>query len=282
MTAPTAKVVLRNSTLRWSTPRTLNDPFDVQFDLRVEVDRAVVRELALQKLWDDHYGPDPGPAGNPFGVLVRAMRGRFPRWTREEFEAQFRDPMEQGLDRGIAAIPGLQAETREHMRDSKILCLTTAPENLLMWTHYAGQHTGAVLRFRDVPGLDSPWREARPVNYVAEMPLLADNELLSDIMSGRGTFDMASVIDRLVYTKSEPFAYEQEWRIYSGSGRNAGADYEDLGFHPDELDAVVLGARMDLGDREEVIALVREIYPHAAILQAELAAGRFGVDLQPL
>jgi hypothetical protein len=40
MTAATAKKVLEKSTLRWALPTQFNDPFDVQFDLRVEYDRG--------------------------------------------------------------------------------------------------------------------------------------------------------------------------------------------------------------------------------------------------
>lgn len=281
MTAATAKAVLEGTKLRWSTPRTFNDPFDVQFDMQFKVDREKVRNLALQKVWNDQYEDNPPPPGNAFGRLIRFTRGRFPKWDREQFDAEFSEALDQGLDQGLASLPQLQADTRAQMRDSKILCLTVAPKNLLMWTHYAGQHTGAVLRFRDVPGLDSPWSEARAVNYVAEMPLLADDDLLSDIMAGRASFDMKLVIDRLVYTKYEAFIYEQEWRIYSGSGRNPEADFEDLGFDPLELDAIILGARMSQNDREEITALARRFYPHVEIQRADLADSRFEVNILP-
>ena len=213
MTAPTARIVLKNRKLRWSTPRTFNDPFDVQFDLRIDVDRAEVRKRALQKRWDDLYGPEPGPAGNLVGVLMRARRGRMPAWNLEQLEANMGSQLDKSLDGSDATLPRFQAEARQHLRNSKILCLTTAPENVLMWTHYAGQHTGVVLGFRDVPGLDSPWSEARPVNYVDQIPVLIDNEEFSNILAGRAKFDSSKVIERLVYTKSNAFADEQEQRI---------------------------------------------------------------------
>src|SRR4051794_34870497 len=42
MSPATAHAVLGNQTLRWSTPGTLNDPYDMQFDLKYEVDRGLV------------------------------------------------------------------------------------------------------------------------------------------------------------------------------------------------------------------------------------------------
>jgi hypothetical protein len=150
-----------------------------------------------------------------------------------------------------------------------------------MWTHYAGQHTGVVLGFRNVPGLDSPWTEARPVNYVDEMPVLTDNEELSDVLAGRATFDAAKVIERLVYTKSNAFAYEQELRIYSGDGRNVEADFEDLGFHQDELESVTFGPRIAPEDEAAIRGLVVADYREVAIRRAVLEPGQFAVAIVP-
>ena len=56
MTADVAQLVLQNNTLRWALPKLFNDPFDVQFDLRVEYDRGRVIDRALQNLVDLYMG----------------------------------------------------------------------------------------------------------------------------------------------------------------------------------------------------------------------------------
>jgi hypothetical protein len=56
MTADVAKLVLQNNTLRWALPKLFNDPFNVQFDLRVEYDRGRVIDRALQNLVDLYMG----------------------------------------------------------------------------------------------------------------------------------------------------------------------------------------------------------------------------------
>lgn len=281
MTAATGQIVLANRKLRWSTPRTFNDPFDVQFDLRIDVDRAQVRRLALTKIWDDLYGPEPTPPANLSGVLIRAMRGRVPDWNLDQLEAQIGGVLDESLDGGDAMLPRFRAEAREHLRNSKILCLTTDPQSVLMWTHYAGQHTGVVLGFRNVPGLDSPWTEARPVNYVGQMPTLTDNEEMSDVLAGRANFNAGRVIERLVYTKSIGFAYEQEQRLYSGDGRDHQADFEDLGFHQDELESVTFGPRIVPEDEAAIRGLVAAGYGEVAIRRAVLEPGQFAMKIVP-
>jgi hypothetical protein len=57
----------------WSMPRTLNDPDDMQFGLRYEVDRDVVQRLALDNLWGAYHGA-PVAVGNVLGVWVQEQQ----------------------------------------------------------------------------------------------------------------------------------------------------------------------------------------------------------------
>jgi hypothetical protein len=85
MGAETAHIVLTNQTLRWSTPGTLNDPYDMQFDLRYDIDRNIVRRMALEKLWEAYRGA-PVMVGNVLGVLMQVIRAKVPDMSREQFE----------------------------------------------------------------------------------------------------------------------------------------------------------------------------------------------------
>ncbi|MGF9763829.1 DUF2971 domain-containing protein [Microvirga sp. 0TCS3.31] len=240
----------------------------MQFDLRVEIDREAVKARALQKLWEGHYGDQVAPAGNRLGEVINALRGIFPRITREEFDHEFGEAIEATLVQMERSLPGLQEVTRSALGNGKILCLSEAPDNTLMWAHYADQHQGIVLRFRSAPDVDSPWPMARPVNYVTGMPLLIDTDFLADFLSGRAMLRPRPIMDRIVYTKSADWAYEREWRIFSGAGRNPNAAYEDVRFHPLELDAVILGCRLADEERVAFIESTRRLYPHAEILHA--------------
>jgi hypothetical protein len=276
------RTILENRTLRWSTPGTLNDPYDAQFDLHIEVDREEVRRKALQKLWDAHYGPEPAPVGNALGVLIRLFRGRFPRLTREEFNREFGEAIDQGLARMEQALPTFQREIRAEISRSKILCLTEAPGSIPMWSYYAEQHQGLLLKFRSIAELDSPWVTARPIRYHADMPRLLDADFLADLTSGRARLEPSTISDRLIYTKSVEWAHEREWRIYSGTGRNAEALYEDLPFHPLELEAVIFGCRMPNEDRIGFSNLTRQRYPHAELYQMTQSARNFQLELAPI
>lgn len=121
MSRATGRIVLENRTLRWSTPGTLNDPYDMQFDLHIEIDREVVKTIALQKLWDAFYGDQPAPVGNVLGAVIRSVRGVFPQLTREEFNREYSEAIDEGFSRMERALPVAQEEIRSMIANDKIL-----------------------------------------------------------------------------------------------------------------------------------------------------------------
>lgn len=281
LTSDVGRIVLADRTLRWSTPRTLNDPYDMQFDVHVDIDKAAAKALALQKSWDAHYGSEPNIMGNPLGAAIRFFRPYFPRPSREEFDRQVGEALDESFARIDGSLPRLNDEVRAMMASSKILCLTAIPDNTLMWSHYAESHKGVVLRFRSVEGLDSPWTEARPMNYVDAVPPIMDEEFVSDLLSGRRALEPGTIMERVVYTKSGDWAHENEWRIYSGDGRNREAPYEDIPFGALELDGVVFGYRMENVKRDGLVELIRDKYPHAELLQADKSPQAFAMTVVP-
>lgn len=276
----TGRIVLENRTLRWSTPPVLNDPFDMQFAFQVRLNRPAAKAKTLQKSWDAHYGPEPAGPRNKLGQVITAFRGKFPKLTRQEFDREFGPVIDQSIDTIHARISAYAAEIRESFANDKILSLAQSPDSVLMWAYYAQNHSGMVLRFRDVAGVDSPWKTARAVRYVDEVPSLFDDESLSDMLSG-GAMDHRRVMDIVCFTKSCHWAHEREWRIYSGAGRTRGA-YEDIPFNAAELDGVIFGCRMPEHERQLIADLVRKRYPAVMLLQAKTRNEYYRLTIGPL
>jgi hypothetical protein len=282
MSRATGRVVLENRTLRWSTPATLNDPFDNQFDLHVDIDRNVVKPMTMQRLWEGYAGEHPAPIGNVLGVGLRILRDRVRGLTREQFEQHFSDVVDEGLDRGDRLLPELQDQLRPHAAQHKLLCLSTTATSTLMWAYYAEQHQGVVASFKSVPGVDSPWPAGRPVQYQPDVPRLFDANFLADMMSGRASMNVETIMERLVFTKSAEWEHEQEWRIWTGVGRNAAATYEDIRFNALELDYLIVGCRMPQADRVAFGRLLGQHYPHAAIWEVARREREFDLEVRPL
>ncbi|WP_064120713.1 DUF2971 domain-containing protein [Pseudomonas fluorescens] len=280
MSLSTAKIVLENQTLRWTTPATLNDPYDIQFDLRVDFNRNKVMQDALEKTWKVYTGEYVGAEGNGMNAVIQAFREVCPGMTKNFFIRGLAEGIAESfkvLDEGITEVNNF---ARRCLSTSKILCLTDSPNNQLMWAYYADSNKGAVLKFEQEHGADSPYSTAKPVKYREEIPSLFSEDELSDFLAGLIRFDQQRRVDDLIYTKSDAWAHEREWRIYSGDGRDRLAPHEDVKFGSKELTAVILGCRMPEADRVDLAGLVKRSYPHAEILQAATMNHKYQLELK--
>ena len=75
---------------------------------------------------------------------------------QHDFQELFEDPTE--------FLRKLHSDVVLDLHDSKILCLTKSFSNILMWSHYGANHTGAILVF-EPNATDSQFSIARPINY---------------------------------------------------------------------------------------------------------------------
>lgn len=87
--------------------------------------------------------------------------------------------------------------------DAGVLSLTTNHDNLLMWAHYANNHTGFVI------GFDSHhifFKDVDAVNYSSAR--LCFNDIKDSKKQNQ------SLLYRNIFSKSLDWSYEREWRIF--------------------------------------------------------------------
>lgn len=281
MSYSTAEIVLKNQTLRWTTPITLNDPYDIQFDLRIDFERATALQLTLDKLWKVINGEVECRKDNPMHILVPFLQASYQNRPKEVFIQTTSEGIRESFVALDTSIIKTREDTRALLSSIKILCLTDSPNNQLMWAYYADSNKGAVLRFEDVEGTDSPYRTAKPMNYSAEIPMLFDEEGVSDILSGLTRTDPQEIFNALIYTKSEAWNHEREWRICSGDGRNKDAPHEDVPFGSRELTGVIFGCRMPTEQKLALSEMVQKLYPHAELLQATPINHNYQLEILP-
>jgi hypothetical protein len=286
MTYDTALAVLRNHTLRWSTSATLNDPFDMGFDLLVDVDFARVKELVLNQSWNDHFGEIPAKPGNKLGELISVVRHLSAQkglsMSREAFANSMGPAVDETLSRVKSGVDNACSEVRTNLDRVKVLCLTTQPDNMLMWSHYAQQHSGALVRLENVVRVDSPYCMAQQVTYASEMPRWMDEQELADLLSGRGQPDQETLFCRLVLTKAHHWAYESEWRIFGGLIEAVTKDFHDREFSAVEIESVIFGCRMSDDKREALRETALQVNPHVRFWEAKPNKSAFRMDILPM
>lgn len=270
---PDRSDILRNGAIRFSSPKVLNDPFEL---------KPYISAIA--------------PQGHMFSNIDELL----PKIFKEEYEklpAEFRARITfpTYLSLGYARLPDAMVEIESvadmmlpMLRDTLskkieefigILCLTETPTNLLMWAHYADSHQGFVVEFDpNSPFFDqrvSPedeFRHIRKVHYHDERPALK----LSEIE------DFSPFL-----TKGSDWSYENEWRMLDllsnasqiiGSGSAAVHLFD---FPKSAIKAVIFGCRMADTKKTEICQILRDCdeYSHVRCAEARIDEKHYRVSL---
>jgi hypothetical protein len=266
-TAASAKLTLRHTSRKWSTPLLFNDPFDNQFELHLQDISDGLVDQNLQQWHALITSPDPlrpNQLGHltPIVEYIRQIRQQHDLQYTEAESAYVRGGVAEGMKRATNISAEINAQISSVMADTSIFCVSETHDNLLMWSHYAQNHTGAVIKFLALPEVDSPLIVAQPVRYTIRMPRREFASMLDFQKS------LTEIVELVTLSKSDVWAYEKEWRIVAGL-RDKTQSYEILSYAPEEVGAVYLGCKMAEDDKEELIEITRRLYPQAKLYQAE-------------
>lgn len=162
---------------------------------------------------------------------------------------------------------------RPHML---VCCFTENKHNLPMWSSYADNHTGGVIKFSNFDKTNSPLAHAHKVHYQNERPKCK----LTRAIEAKDDSYILDVLHRLLLTKASDWQYEDEWRalwheIPSETTEAVAPDAEQLEqgrklipFAGEEIAAIYLGMEMPAEHKAEITELINQQYPWAEIYQA--------------
>lgn len=256
MSASTARIVLTNQTLRWSSPVLFNDPFDVPRELAFGVEPGDIVD-ALHERWALLIEQPPEDTSNlepRLRWLVEAVKTAQEPTLKGNLIASLRDqsknerPSSESLD-------VLRQQWRDWLPDHRILCLTESPGHAAMWYHYADQYRGVVLEFACIDELDSAWLMAKPVTYPKVKPGAYTATGWAELLCMPQENARRALLDSAIYTKSPDWSYEQEWRIATFKRPMNTGHFTDYKFHPNELVGVYFGPLIESEDRTSISAL---------------------------
>jgi hypothetical protein len=167
-----------------------------------------------------------------------------------------------------AFVRGLKKQFLEIRGRIGVCCMTDRKENILMWSHYAGQHTGFCLEFQT----DDPFfQRVRHVNYPPSGKVPCVN-----VLTPEWNKTIASGTEALL-TKAEGWAYEHEWRIIdleNGAGPRQ--------FPPEALHGVILGCRVHDEDKKQALEWCKGRTPRPILYQAHEKKAEYGLDIEAI
>ena len=270
-TAKVAKIIIQKGLLRASSPILFNDPFDSFFPPRFCNIAAAHRKLK-RRFEDILSGKEILPEGSEaeaeFGPLIQLMKSAPP-----EIRAR---RASEALDKARSLVDELHDESskkwKQWIRRLRVLCLCQSGTNPLLWSHYAGQHKGAVFEFKTTV---NPFNRTEAVVYRRTPPRT---------YSGNDYVDAALLIKPLpppdlrplVKTKAPEWTYEAERRVLNEGSKDS-SKYDDFKFPPLALSKILLGCRMSPCNRKAIMQLAVGDFKHVEIHQLRQSTARYGL-----
>jgi hypothetical protein len=283
--------MLRQSNVWMATPTSFNDPFDCrpeilrneeteQRNLQTIVQnhlRAIKAALRKhQKLMDKEGQPLPRRA---LVELRRLLESRRPNNVKY-----------QALNKRLVVPPcGEMALEllRSTLNKIGVLSLTANPAEMLMWAHYASQHSGFCLGFE--PSVGSLLRDdthTKAVNYMDQYPKLDLHSLKIhwSVVVQDGPVSESTKIEveepnlqAVIYSKSKKWQHEKEWRVLVAEG---GVPVP----YPGPLRKVIFGLHCEPDSRRLIERTVKEASNESTIQFAEIKSkvGSFDLDIHDL
>lgn len=176
--------VLNNDSLYWSSPLDFNDPFDCA-PVPIISGSKEKKKLRLRKIIRRNA---PNASWSELSKLYRTAESRRPREIEEDI---------------IAANKSL-------MKMTSVCSLSELNDSILMWSHYASNHSGICLEFCSLS--EQGWDRLADENIYFEkcLPVIYKKE--------RPVIDLLSIESEELFkdsllTKAEFWQYEREWRL---------------------------------------------------------------------
>jgi hypothetical protein len=284
--ASTALKILESSTVIYRSPIEFNDPFDVQsglhsdFDINAAPDKILDR---IDELVSSQDRPNFAAADNPFAQAILMMWDKkathgFPR---QSLRALLRPELALAMQQLDASRAQYQSTwQQDFLPRLRIFSVSEEKGSLLMWSHYAKDHTGVVIEFRVLPTADNPLCVAKPVQYRRKpLPALTEKQLIDGLVFGND-LDPSDFVN-YACIKSDIWEYEKEWRVWDLLSRREPQLHSYYPVARDEIAAIYLGCKMSSELRSSIIKLL-PAHPNAKVFQATKAVDEYRLDFIPI
>lgn len=281
-----AKSILESRVLRLQSPLAFNDPFDLSVDLTLDISEEELHRVVLDRLEVLASSPERPEVDidDPWGEVVAGV------WDRCRTVGGSPREISQILRRCMDGLAGeIESTRRDYLSwweskapDIRVLCVSEERDNLLMWAHYAQDHTGVVLELLSLPEDDNALSAAVKVEYVdSPLPFFTSSEWVDDILSVK-RIDPTALYLRYPTIKSRHWEYEKEWRVWYPRSTPSQLPYDELKINSRDLKAVYIGCRASDEFCRNIERLVHSGFPGTKVYVALKKHGTFGLEFKEI
>lgn len=281
-TPETVIAILKSKSVRYSSPLKFNDPFDIQSGLHFDFDIETLHDKILDRAVElisskDILSVDPN---DPWGQWITELRLYYPTqgFNRDKWKKDTVTLFEWLIKEFKATQIKYQDHWKTLLPDVRVFCVSEERDNLLMWAHYAKDHTGAVLEFLSLPEEDNPLSIAQPVQYSASpMPFFTENEWIEEILSLK-KIEFKELNKRYDYEKGIAWSHEKEWRIWYPQIPTKHELHTDMPVRQSELASIYIGCKASKSFADDTIKLTRTSFPNTKLFRASKHLDIYGLS----
>ena len=248
--------IIRNGELWHTSVSKLNDPFDCAILYTVDASMLDMRKYIRESV--KRHFPEANKQERRELVREAERRTASPKW-RENVKREIQESRENGFG---------------------ICCLSAPRDELLLWAHYADEHSGLCIGlsmeklglFQSRIVKNGEFIDLLKVEYSAEMPTI--NFIDSMLTMGKSDEVWQEDIKTMISTKSIDWSYEQEYRLVYWGHPN-----ELVPIGSDAIAKIILGCRCSDANQEKTLEVVPDGVP---VYQAEKKERIFGLDFEQI
>jgi hypothetical protein len=278
----TALIVLSNHTLRWSSPLHFNDPFDMRLDLFELFDSKIhykkTYNEVIKLIKSDK--PIPNYQSTKFLEIFENLRQLYKsgQTSLARLESELEPLLKNQFKMLHATYKNQNDNIINRAKKTGVLCLSETHNNLLMWAHYAQNHSGVVIGIRCRVGeLRNEFSMCLPVQYTKKMPYISRYNILDPNFKIQIEENAIDAHTNMVYTKSIDWEYEKEWRI-TKTLENINNGFDDVPLNPIIIESIYLGCNISPQDKRNITELVqRNKYKSTNLYQAVKSASEYSL-----
>ena len=259
--------ILRNIAIKWSSPLTFNDPFDILVKPNIGFTEEEFKRHSEQRILDE-INSENTPTHNE--ELITKIRSASSHFTEGDLKSMLKPRIDTLTEQVFSIFAEYQKQWLEFAKNIRVLCLSEVHDNLLMWAHYAANHTGAVIQLKCLPDSDTaPTSRDIRVDYQDAFPSVATPEEWTNEILNIKTLNRNEVFLRFMATKSTHWAYEKEWRCLDQKRPTDNGDHEICAIHPEEIEAIYFGCRMSENNKKSITDYVCGKLSHVKVYEAQ-------------
>lgn len=193
---------LDKNTLKYSQPCIFNDPYDNRLPVLLNYDKAILK-CKMQKHINNYINNNYSPVGD-LSIQKRINQDYIQNKISKNELNNFPDEYIEKIIKEIESASLF--ELKKLYEKDFVCCFSKRNNNLLMWSHYADYHSGAVIEF-DSNKIEND--KVCEIKYSEDIPSV---DLDKFLMDGDNS-ELLDYYDKNICCKSKCWEYEQEIRL---------------------------------------------------------------------